>query len=300
MKNLSAPLVLLLIAVSLSPIVFSAWLLNQANAHIARAASLPADSPNRAMAIDQANVSLGSANVPRVAIAQARVALLRGDASRAAESLRASGSALRDDVIAQMLWADAEWQSSNQAAAFEKWRAAGAIEFFMNEANRARDRHQWQAMAQAARIAVGIAPERAEAHYALGDALSQLSIDDPAALPELGRAAELARDNEFLSTVLSRQGEILVAQGHLSAAFDLFDRAMSIAPLDARPRTDYARALWQSQPDARDRAEAMLKQSIAMAPWDVTAFITLAQIAESRGDASGAEDSVPSRIGAQS
>lgn len=276
------------------PPAASAWRLNLANVNIAHAAALPADSPNRFSALSDAETQLTSARdvvqLSRSALASARVFLLRGDSFSAVRVMSSASAALQNDGIAQSVWADAEWQLANQANAYDHWRAAGAIEFFLNEAQRALDRHDWQAAERLARIAVGIAPERADAHYTLGDALSHLALDDPAALREMERAAELTRDNELRSTILSRQGEVLAALGNSSAAFGLFDQAMQVAPLDARPRTDYARTLLQSQPDARDRAAELLKQSIAIAPWDTAAYATLAEIAESRGDVKSTEE----------
>jgi len=289
-----AVLVTLFIAALLLPPAASAWLLNQANAEIARAASLPPDSPDRLPALSTAAARVsqarGLSDLARVPLARARAWLTRGEFQAAADALRSSHAALQDDAVAQFVWGDAEWRAANSSAAFERWRAAGAIEFFMNEANRARDRHQWEEAERLARLAVGIAPERADAHYALGDALSYRSSGDPEALREMDRAAELTRDAELLSTILSRKGEVLAAQGEYPAALDLFDQAMRSAPLDARPRTDYARTLLRFQPDARDRAAEMLQQSIAIAPWDVAAFITLAEIAQARGDVQSAAE----------
>jgi hypothetical protein len=64
-------------------------------------------------------------------------------------------------------------------------------------------------VADAVRIAVGIAPERAETHYYLGDAIGYLASDNPEAMRELAWAAELTTDPEFLSTILSRQANCL-------------------------------------------------------------------------------------------
>ncbi len=284
----------LVIAALVLPMAVSAMCLNAANARAAYAASLPSDSPARVSALAEAEARLArardAANLSRLALADARIELARGEPARAAAALRASDASLRGDPIAQFTWANAEWQVANASAAFEHWRAAGAIEFFIQEANRARDRHQWQAMERSARIAIHLAPERADAHYALADALGHLAPESAETLAELERARALTRDPEFLSTVLSRQGEVLAAQGKFQEALALFEQAMDVAPRDARPRTDYARTLLQFRPAERERAEGMLRDSIALAPWDVAAFAALAEIAESRGDAAGAAE----------
>jgi len=274
------------IAALIFPTAASAWFRNQANAQIARAVAF-----KEASALDAAEANLAQAETwsrdALTAFARARVFLARDDAPRAVAALRATGAALRDDSIAQFVWARAEWQAGNAAAAFEHWRAAGAFTFFMNETNRARFAHQWEKALPLARFAVGIQPEHAEARYLLGDVLSYFDAD--AALCELARAEALTRDDELLATILSRKGEILAARGEFSAALVLFEQAMQIAPRDARPRTDAARVLLATQPEARSRAIALLHESLAVAPWYIAAYITLAEVAEADGDAQTAE-----------
>lgn len=285
---IAAIIALLLVAIVAFPCVASAWLLNLANADIARAAALPEDSPHRVAALADAAARLNQTDhaTRRAALARARLLLLRGDPQRAADAMRGSGSGWQNDPIAQFVWADAEWQSANPSSAFEHWRAGGAFTFFINAANRARIAEHWTDAALLARIAVGIAPDakRAEAHYVLADALAGLPANDSEAMRELERAIELTRDPELLATILSRKGELLAAQGNHPAALELFDQAMKIAPLDARPRTDYARTLLQFQPAARDRAVELLQQSIGLAPWYSLAYVTLAETAESEGE----------------
>ncbi len=265
------------------------WL-NLANVHLARAFALPTDSPQRAAWLAEAATQLqqADANHPRVALARARLELARGEPARAADALRATGMALHHDPIAQWVWAEAEWQSANASAAFEHWRNAGAFIFFMNETNRARLNHRWQDAERLARIALGIQPDDAQAQYALGDVLGYL--DAARAMVELDRAVELTRDPELLATILSRKGELLAARGEFSAALALFEQAMQIAPRDARPRTDAARVLLATQPEARSRAIALLHESLAVAPWYIAAYLTLAEIAEADGDVQAAEN----------
>jgi tetratricopeptide (TPR) repeat protein len=281
-----------LLAMIILPAGIAAWSFNQANAAIARAASLPADSPTRVSLLDDAEKNLRAASPNEVwrTFAQARIYLLRNQPAQAVAVLRSTGDALRDDVVAQFLWANAEWQLANSAAAVQHWQNAGAIEFYQHELIRTRDAHDWQTMVQLARIAIAIAPDNANMHYALGDALASIHPDDAEAMRELQQASDLTRDPELLSTILSRQGEIFAAQKNFSAAFEKFEQAMDVAPRDARPRTDYARVLLHADPLAQDHAEALLQQSIAIAPWDTLAFITLADIAEARGDFAGAEN----------
>lgn len=267
------------------PTAASAWHRNQANARIARAVATN-DVSARLVALSEADVHLTQAEAwlhdALIEFARARVALARDDASRAVAAMRATNDALRGDSIAQFLWGYAEWYAGNPVAAYERWRAAGAFEYFFYQAQRASFKHRWQQAAEYARLAVGIEPDNVNARYTLGDVLGYLDAD--AALRELKRAQELTNNHELLGTILSRQGEILAARGEYSAALALFDEAMQIAPRDARPRTDAARVLLATQPDARARAVALLHESLAVAPWYVAAYITLAQIAESDGD----------------
>lgn len=278
------------IAALVFPTAASAWHRNQANARIARAVATN-DASARLGALNDANAQLAQAAAwsrdALIELARARAALARDDAPRAVAVLRATNDALRDDSIAQFIWGYAEWYAGNASAAFERWRAAGAFEYFLNGARRASFKHQWAPAAEFARLAVGVKPEDANARYTLGDVLGYLDPD--AALCELKRAQELTNDNELLGTILSRQGEVLAARGEFSAALALFDQAMWIAPRDARPRTNAARVLLATQPEARARAIELLHESLAVAPWYVAAYVTLAQIAESDGDLHAAE-----------
>ncbi len=282
----------LALGVVLLPQIASAWLLNLANASLARAQSLPADSPRRLDALDEAaaNVTRAQeiASGPRLLLAQARVLILRGDDSRALSTFESAGVA-PSDTIGQFLWGESAYESNRADIAFAHWRAAGAVEFFIQEAHRAQDAHQWQTAERMARIAVGIEPARAEAHYVLGDALGWLSSADPVALSELDQALALTNDPEFISTILSRKGELLADRGRYDQALDLFKQARAVAPIDARPRTDYAMTLLRASPEAHQEAEALLKQVIDDSPWYSAAYVALADIASSEGKLKEAE-----------
>jgi tetratricopeptide (TPR) repeat protein len=283
-----------LVTALILPAAASAWCRNIANARIARAASLSVDAPARTIALNEADAQLAQADAwsrdALTAFARARAFLARADAPRAVEIMRATGIALQSDSIAQFIWAQAEWQTGNSANAFARWRAAGALDYFVNQTLRAGFKHQWQDAEQYARIAVGIAPERAETHYYFGDALGYLAPEDLEAWRELQRALELTRDPEFRATILSRQGELRVAQGRHRDALDLFDHARQIAPRDARPRIGYAATLLRLDPNANEeQAIKILTQVVNDAPWTISAHLALARIAESHGDLSGAE-----------
>lgn len=280
-----------LIAILVFPTAASAWYRNQANARIARAVATN-DASARLDALNDAEAQLKQAESwsrdALIEFARARAALARDDAPRAVTAMRATNDALRGDGIAQFIWGYAEWYAGNPSAAFEHWRAAGAFDYFLNEARRASFKHQWEKAAEFARLAVGVQPDDVNARYMLGDVLGYLDAD--AALRELERAQALTNDHELLGTIWSRQGEILAARGEFSAALALFDAAMRVAPRDARPRTDAARVLLATQPDARARAIELLHESLTVAPWYVAAYITLAQIAESDGDLRAVEE----------
>lgn len=294
------------------PTAASAWFRNAANARIARAAIAkhPAvkDSqvglsrqPDReasrrewSAALDDADAQLaharGWSNDALVALAQARAFLVRGEASRVVETLRATGMALQDDFIAQFVWGEAEWQVGNPAGAYERWRAAGALDYFVNQSLRAGFKHDWQAAEKYARCAVGIAPERAETHYLLGDAIGHQAPENPQALREIERAAKLTSDPEFLSTILSRKGELLAAQGRDRDALAQFEQARQIAPRDARPRIGYAVTSLRIDPSAEAQAIEVLMQVVNDAPWTISAHLALAKIAESHHDLKSAEE----------
>jgi tetratricopeptide (TPR) repeat protein len=285
-------LVALALGVMVFPQVASAWFLNLANASLARTHSLPADSPQRLDALQEADANLARtreiAHAPRQVLAQARASLLRGDTEQALTIFESTGGA-PSDAIAEFLWAESAYASNQPETAFAHWRAAGAIEFFMQEAHRAQDAHQWRTAEQMARIAVGIDPALPEAHFVLGDALAWQSNGDPAAPFELDQALALTDDPEFISAVLSRKGELYASQGKLQEALDLFERARQVAPIDARPRTDYATTLLSLSPDARPEALALLKQVTDDSPWYTAAYVALANIAAGDGDLQNAE-----------
>ncbi len=272
--------------------VASAWYLNEANAAIARAASLPADAPARSAALAGAQTDLEQAHrfagLDRLALAQARSLMLNGDAASAAQAF-ASSRDFSADGLSQFIWGDAAWQAGQRQEAFEHWRAAGALTYFMQQAHRTADAHDWQAAAESASIAVGIAPDSADARYVLADAASRLAPATPALVADLDAALSLTQDNEFRSTILSRKGEVLAGQGNLEQALAAFEQARSAAPIDARPRTGYALVLLQLQPGSRDAVVALLRQVIDDSPWYTAAYIALADLAESGGDASGAQ-----------
>ncbi len=270
------------------PQAASAWLLNLANLNLARAASLPMDAPARADALSAADAQLGSARAfvasGWIALAQMRAALAGGDALRATQIDPPS------DFIAQFWAGNAAWQMGNQDAAWAAWRAAGAFEYFIQQAHRASFQHDWGAAEQWARIAVGIAPASADAHFVLGDALSQQSVANIEAIQELNRAADLTHDQEFLSTALTRHGEILAARGDYAGAIEYYNRAIRVAPLDARPRTGLARVWLEPAAPVHGDADALLKQVVTDSPWAVSAFVLLAQNAERwHNDPQGAE-----------
>ncbi len=272
--------------------VASAWSLNLANAAIMRAASLPPDAPARSAELAGAQAIIeqahGWAGLARLALAQARSLAFGGDSADAAQAFVSAGSS-PTDAISEFVWGSAEWQAGRHPEAFEHWRAAGALTYFMQEAHRAADAHDWQAAADSAAIAVGIAPENADARYVLADATSRLAPATPAVLADLDRALSLTQDNEFRSTILSRKGEILASQGELQQALTIFEQARTVAPIDARPRTGYALVLVQLQRGSRDEANALLRQVVDDSPWYTAAYIALADLAESSGDASAAQ-----------
>ncbi len=284
----------LVIVAAIFPSIAGAWFVNHANVAIAQASSLPQDSSARSSDLIAAENDLSSARgflySRRALLAQTRLLLARGDAAGAARTFDQADASLRADPIARFVWADAAQQSNQATLAIEHWRAAGAYTYFSQQMHRAADSHQWQTAEADARCAVGIDPNSADAHFVLGEALSQQNINDPAALTELDRARALTRDPEVLSTIISRQGEILASQGNLQSALDYFNQARAVAPIDARPRTDYALTLLKLQPAARGQAVALLNQVVSDSPWYTLAYIALANISETESDFKGAED----------
>lgn len=291
--TIAATVAILAVLVLVIPTVVSAWLLNQANAQIAHAVALPVNAPDRTAALADAEAMLGRTDpsaVPRATLAEARLALARGDAEGASATLdsgRIPAASL--DSIVEYVWGEAEWEAGRSDQAFNHWRSAGAITYFMQEAHRATDADQWSMAADMARIAVGIDPNLADAHLVLGDALSRLG-ETAEATDELERASSLTTDPELGSTIWSRLGEIRAEHGDYAGALTLFDRARHLAPMDARPRTGYALVLLQSQPAARAEAVALLEQVVADSPWYTAAYIALADQAESSGDFRSAEE----------
>ena len=281
-------LALILIALAL-PQLASLSFFNLANTQITRAVMLPTDAPSRAALLADADVNLARAKISstpsRLGLAEARLALAQNDLPRALAAFNSVESPARDDLIAQFVWGDAAWRAGQGEAAFAHWRAANAREYFRQQMNRAQYAHRWQDAEDAARKAIGINPEFAEGYYALGNALSQRAGNDREALAALDRARALTQDKEFLSTIYSRQGEILASQNQLQAALAAFEQARQFAPRDARPRTDYAVVSLQADPGARNESIALLTQVVGDSPWYSAAYIALAEIADADGEA---------------
>ena len=282
-----------IIAAALSPQIAGAWFVNQANVAIAHAASVPQDAPQRSTDLNDAENDLTSARVlsndGRVLLAQARFFLARGDPSGSVRSFDQADAWLQSDPIAQFVWAEAARESNQPGVAIDHWRVAGAYVYFSQQMHRAMDGHQWQAAEAYARVAVAIEPNSPDAHRVLGDALSQQKIDNDESLGELDRARELTRDPELLSTIISRKGEILASRNEAQQALDQFDQARAVAPLDARPRTDYAMTLLKLRPEATAQGVALLNQVVSDSPWYTAAYVALANISETGGDPKGAE-----------
>ncbi|MBI5652218.1 MAG: hypothetical protein HZC40_17515 [Chloroflexi bacterium] len=275
-------LVAALILIASVRAALSALLLNAANAQIARAATMPANARTHSLANAEqiTHQARQIANEPRLSLARVRARVLSG-APAFAEPIS------DPDAIAQFWLGQSAWDAHQAEQAFAFWRAAGAFTYFINQARRAVDKHIWDEAEQFARIAIGIAPDDAEAHLLLGTAISFQDINADEAVRELDRAFARACADELRATILARHAEILAARGNLSDARALFERAHAIAPMDARPRVGIA--LLQLNAGARAEASALLEQVIADSPWYVVAYSARAQIAEIENDARGAE-----------
>ncbi|MBI5305130.1 MAG: tetratricopeptide repeat protein [Chloroflexi bacterium] len=259
------------------PSAASVWLQNWANAQIARAATSPPGNEALGLARTQLEQARQFANEPRLSLAQARLALAQNDAPGALDALAQADAT---DFIAPWLRGNAAYQLRQTDLAFAAWRDAGARDYFSNQAHRAFDKHQWELAEHYARLALGVAPEIADLHLLLGEAISRREVNDPEAWRELDRAEALAPNDEFRATVLSRRAEMLAAQNKLGDALALFERAMQIAPIDARPRTGYALTQLRLDARAKPQAVAMLTQVVGDSPWYVAAYLALAQLAE--------------------
>lgn len=280
-------LALILIALA-SPQLAGIFFFNLANTQIARAVAYPADAPYRAALLADAGSNLARATMfstpARLPLAQARLALARNDPPRALAAFDSASDSLRSDFIAQYAWGDAAWRIDQREIGFLHWRSAGAREYFVQEMNRAQYAHRWQDAERSARIAIGIDPGVADAHYVLANALSQ-SGSGAEVYEELARARALTQDKEFLSTILSRQGEVLANQNEFQEALGYFMQARQIAPLDARPRTDYAVVVLRIDPDARGKSIELLTQVVSDSPWYTAAYIALAEISDADAEA---------------
>ncbi|MBI3914078.1 MAG: tetratricopeptide repeat protein [Chloroflexi bacterium] len=279
------------------PSLMSAYYLNQANARLAHAAALPAHA--RASELAQANAEIQNARsvggdralapIPaRLSLAHARELLYRGEATQAASAIE-NAPALARDSIAQFLAGDAAESSGDLGRAVQHWRAAEALDYFARNAHRAQDLHVWSEAEKFARIAAGIAPGIADAHYVLGDALSRQNSNNSEAMSELIRARELTDDKELVAAILSRQGEIFAEQHNYRAAMESYNQARVIAPLDARPRTGYALAQIEENPSEWASAVALLTDVVNDSPWYTDAYIQLARFAQARQDVGEAE-----------
>lgn len=285
-------LVSLFVVALLTPRIIGAWFLNATNADIAHALSSD-ESVQRDELLNHAQAQLdaakSSSDDERITLAQARLFLARGDDQRAMQMFDQANASLRSDSIARFVWGQAAWDAKQKDSAFDHWRVGGAFVYFSQNAHRAVDKHDWQEGARLARIAIGIDPMSADMHYVSSFALASLNPQDSRALDEVDLAIQLAQDDELLATYLTLKGEILNGQGNWQMAMNVFDTARSVAPLDARPRTDLAMLWLKRQPHLRDDAIALLTQVVNDSPWYTAAYIALADLSEKQGDVKLAE-----------
>lgn len=271
---------LILVALA-SPYLAGIFFFNLANTQISRAVVLPGDAPDRAALLVDAESNLARARalstISRLPLAEARAAIGRNDLTRALAALDSGDPSLQYDSIAQFDWGDAAWRAGRSETALVHWRSAGAREYFVQEMNRAQYAHRWPDAERSARIAIGIDPQQADAYFVLANALSE-SGSNVEALMELERARGLTQDKEFLSTILSRKGEVLASEGQFQEALAQFIQARQLAPLDARPRTDYAVFSFRFDPSVQTQSIALLTQVLVDSPWYTAAYIALADM----------------------
>lgn len=282
----------ILALVLFAPRMAGAWFLNIANADIARAL-LVKDVVQHDTLLNHAQMQIDAAKSfgddERIALAQTRIYLARGEYERAVKMYDTAPVLLRSDPIAQFIWGQAALESQQPDVAFARWRDSGAFVYFSQNAHRAIDKHDWIPGARLARIGVGIDPANAEMHYVLAYALSNLDVFDANALHEIDLAIANTSDQESLSTYLSLKGEILNAQGNWQMAMNVFETARRVAPIDARPRTDLALLWLKHQTNRHGDAVALLTQVVTDSPWYTAAYIALADLSEKQGDFKQAE-----------
>ena len=265
----------LIIIAILFPMAASVWFQNLAHAQIARAATAPPGNAALAQAFQHLEQARQFANEPRLSLASARVALAQNNPARAFDAL---ASANPNDFIAQLLRGNAAYQLQKNDEALLAWRKAGAQNYFTNLAHRAFDKHDWVRAEKFARLALMLEPDSADLHWVLGEALSRQDVNSVEAWRELEHAEALAPNDELRAVPISRRGEILATQKKYPDAIATFERAIQVAPMDARPRTGLALAKLQLDPGSRTQAIALLTQVVNDSPWYTAAYIALAQL----------------------
>lgn len=264
---------------------------NLANASLAHALALPQDAPDRTTNLSIAQTWLDrigqTDGLPRTPLARSRIALANGNAD---EAYRLLAGMTASDAMTDFLAGRAAWQGQHESAALKSWRRAGAETFFLLEAYRALDAHDWKKAEEDAAIAVGINPSKAEAHFAWADAASRAGALSPRIFDELALVLDLTEDSDLRSKALSRQGELMMRQGKLAEALIVFQEARAVAPGDPRPQTGYALVWLHSRPEARDEATQILEEVTRTSPWYTAAYTALADLAQANQDMRSAEE----------
>src|SRR6202165_6190322 len=102
-----------------------------------------------------------------------------------------------------------------------------------------------------ARQAIGLAPELAEAHLALGIVLEEGFFDFGHAAGEYGRAMELAPGN---ARVLKSYGSFAVNMGRVEPGLAAIRPASVLGPLNTRIRAKLGDAYWAARQYAQSVA----------------------------------------------
>jgi TolB-like protein/cytochrome c-type biogenesis protein CcmH/NrfG len=130
----------------------------------------------------------------------------------------------------------------------------------------------------AARRALDLDPNLADAHTALGDALYMYDLNWTGADEELRRGVDLDPNNLEAHTYY---GNFLMAAGRFPEAIREAERAVSIDPVSSTVQSNYARILFRAR--KYQDAEIHYKKAIELDSQDFAAYTRLAEVFEQTG-----------------
>jgi superkiller protein 3 len=184
------------------------------------------------------------------------------------------------DVCARFRFGQSLAAQGREREAIAEWRAAGAVEFFINHGRALANEGDYAGAVAQYERALAIEPDMAEAYYYLGQALNGLGQREEAIA-----AFEWAVAHEP-STSPQRyllQAEIHAAREEWTAALAALEQAANLSPRDPTPIYRMGLLLRDKLGDD-EAAIARFQQALEVDPYHTASLLALGQLYGERGE----------------